>query len=182
MIFAMSGCSQQHKKMNTEAETAPIDNDTFYKEGVAETETGNMHTYSYAYISGDTVVKGKVYILQFSENISNTEKEAIADKMTLGIHDYAVIDYRIGWDPDLQVRNSYKANTERERQCVIDILLHYEESYPSDWERSVNSMKNEWYWHNSAYNAGYNTKRAKDVDFNNKDEKNYPTLNPFKNE
>ena len=181
MVLIISGCSQ-NSEISTEYETVPMNEASFFEEAVTIVENGNMYTYSYSYTNDEEIITGKVFILKMNSNLLVNEINAFADAIVVNDNEYVAVDYRHLSDPDIQVRNSYRANTEKERQCIIDILLQYEESYPSDWERSVASLKNEWYWHNSAYEAGYSTLRAKHVNFNNGDEKNYPTLNPLKNE
>lgn len=181
-ILLATGCSNKMAEVTTEYEASQAIEEAVLEEAVTEITNGSMYTYSYFYTTGGVKTKVKLFIVKMDKGIKNTELEAYADNLKLNDHEYAVLDYRHASDADIQVRNSYKATTEKERQCVIDMLLAYEESYPSKWERSVASMKNEWYWHNSAYEAGYSAERAKHVDFNNKDEKNYPTLNPLKNE
>ena len=45
--------------------------------------------------------------------------------------------------------------------------------YPSVWERSIESMRNEWEVHNWAYRFDYKKNRTTDVDFNIGDEEKY---------
>ena len=56
---------------------------------------------------------------------------------------------------------------------VIESLLYYEEEYPSDWNRTKNSLMREWIFHNLGYYLGINLDRTTDVDLNNADEMTY---------
>lgn len=136
------------------------------------THGGILKSYEYSYTgkSGTAVTRGNVYILKLPYNYTNIQMEEIADRQTVGEHDYVVIDYRHVSDPNMQVRDSYKCDNVKERGCVIDILLLYEKENDTLWERSKPSMEAEWSWHNLAYIAGYEVERAKHVDFNNADE------------
>ncbi len=134
---------------------------------------GFMYTYDYYYRAEGEEGEGCVYIISLPQSLNTKEIAAIADQIPTGEHDYAVIDYRTLSDSDMQIRNSYRAESLLERKCVIDILLKYEESHPSGWERSYASMENEWYVHNLSYLADYEVERAMHVNLNNKDETLY---------
>ncbi len=56
---------------------------------------------------------------------------------------------------------------------IVESLLLQEEEYPSQWERTKNSMIREWLAHNAMHLFGYEIDRTKSVDFNNDDEKTY---------
>lgn len=178
-VILIAGCSV-NRWDNAAAETEAVKELGFEREGVNSIKEGNMYTYSYFYTNEDmSKTQGKVFILKVENSFETDEIGKIADGILIKEHEYVVIDYRNHPDANMQVRNSHKATYEAERQCVISILADYEERDPSLWERSVLSMKNEWFWHNSAYEADYESERAKHVDLNNKDEENYPTINPF---
>ena len=59
------------------------------------------------------------------------------------------------------------------REEIIENLLYYEELYPTEWDRSKNSLVREWEAHNAMYWIGYKHGSTTDVDFNNGDEKTY---------
>ena len=87
--------------------------------------------------------------------------------------DILVEDDRTGADPDLRVRESSNIHNLDIRHEIICALLCYEEVFPTDWERSEDSMINEWIAHNFLSMFNYKTHRTNDVDFNNKDEDVY---------
>ena len=59
------------------------------------------------------------------------------------------------------------------RNEILEILCCYEREYPSNWDRSIESMRLEWFMHNIGYDNGLATNRTKDVDLNNGDENKY---------
>ena len=59
------------------------------------------------------------------------------------------------------------------RNEVIEVLCKYEEMYPSNWDRSIESMRFEWFCHNAAYYVNYKVDDSSEVDLNNKDEDKY---------
>ena len=53
------------------------------------------------------------------------------------------------------------------------IILIYDSLYPSDWKRSIESMRVEWTVHNLLYDIGYERARTRDVDLDNLEEEKY---------
>ena len=82
-----------------------------------------------------------------------------------------IIDKRTGNNPDIQVRNSYQITSENERYEIIEMIICYNEKFPSEpeWIRSSESMATEWAAHNDIYNIMAN-ERCQHVDFDNNDE------------
>lgn len=85
-------------------------------------------------------------------------------------NDILVLDDRDSDDPDMMIYNSYRIQSAEEREDILRILTMYEEEYPSEWERSLESMKNEWAVHNLFYSLNMKTSHTTDVDLNNNDE------------
>ena len=59
------------------------------------------------------------------------------------------------------------------RNDILEVLCEYEERYPTDWDRSIESMRLEWLCHNMAYCFNYRTDDSCEVDLNNSDEEKY---------
>ena len=59
------------------------------------------------------------------------------------------------------------------RNDILEVLCIYEEMYPSNWDRSIESMRFEWFCHNAAYYVNYKVDDAYEVDLNNNDESKY---------
>lgn len=69
--------------------------------------------------------------------------------------------------------NSYCIKDKDTRNEILEVLCCYEEMYPSNWDRSIESMRVEWFCHNTAYNFNYRVDDSFEVDLNNKDEDKY---------
>ena len=102
----------------------------------------------------------------------------IADKDTIDIifndsDDIYIIDARDNENSDISIRNSYKITSYQEKSEIIDILLKYEHSFPSTWDRTDISMLNEWDIHNLFYYFGIDRDSTENVDFDNSDQEKY---------
>ncbi len=109
---------------------------------------------------------GSVYISD-----EETIKSIIVDS-----NDVFIIDYRTRNDPNMCICNSYKITSEEQMNEIIDILLEYEMENPSDWERTRESLYNEWVLHNFAYQLGIEQTHTQNADLNNNDEERFNSL------
>ena len=130
----------------------------------------NKKSSSY-YREGIKLEKGKIEYQYGTIYIGDEEYLNSID--SLKKNDLLVLDSRSDTDPDLKVIDAYKIDDPIIRDEILEGLLFYEEIFPTDWERSLNSMRREWYVHHTLYVLGYQVDRTKDVDFNNNDEKVY---------
>ena len=125
-----------------------------------------------SFISGNkTVIKRKTPYSNGYVYICDDAKYELIDNPC----DVLVIDRRYKKNPDMKVRDSYKIISLEEQEEIIDILLRYEAENPSRWNRSKNSLQNEWFVHNLLYRLGIETNRTRDVDFDNEDEEVFKT-------
>lgn len=85
-------------------------------------------------------------------------------------NDILVVDERNTDDPNMLIYNSYRITSKEERNEILCILEEYERLYPSEWNRSIESMRNEWQVHNLFYLLNYKLDHTTDVDLNNEDE------------
>ena len=108
--------------------------------------------------------KGKIYIGD-EKNIDSIED--------LDYFDLLVVDERDSTDPNMKIKDSYKIMTNSEMLEVLRLLEEYEEKNPSNWNRTIQSMRNEWIYHNMSFYLSYETASSKDVDLNNADEYRY---------
>ena len=76
-------------------------------------------------------------------------------------------------NPNLKVYSSYSITDKEARNDIIEVLQHYEDTQPTPWNRSSESMRMEWLLHNLCYDIGYQRDRTTNVDFNNADEEAY---------
>ena len=102
--------------------------------------------------------------------------ELIIDSLDKNNNDIYIIDSRNDSDPNIAINNSYRINNIYDIKRIIKILEQYENDYPSDWNRTYNSMVNEWIIHNIGYQLGINRDSSRTVDLNNKDEDDYNNI------
>lgn len=88
-------------------------------------------------------------------------------------NDIYIIDKRFLKNSNMSISNSYEIRNIDEMSIIIDIILEYERQYPSNWNRSKESMLNEWVIHNISYYLNIQRHRSKEVDLDNNDEKKY---------
>ena len=105
---------------------------------------------------------GLVYIgnQEFLDNIQEVHE-----------HDVLVLDERNKLDKNVKIYSSYKINDKDTRNDIICVICEYDNMYPSDWNRSIETMRLEWFVHNLLYNLHYQVDRTKDVDFTYDEEK-----------
>ena len=84
-----------------------------------------------------------------------------------------IIDNRDEQDPNISIYNSYQFKRLDDIDNILNLLIEYEHQYPSNWHRTLKSMKNEWLIHNICYFFNIQKSRTEQVDFNNDDEKIY---------
>jgi hypothetical protein len=113
-----------------------------------------------------TYSNGNIYIAN-----SDVIKQIIVDSS-----DVYIIDNRFSTNPNICICNSYKINNKNDIDEILDILLKYEEEYPSQWNRDFITMRREWIMHNLCYYFEVEKYRTAEVDLNNDDEEMYLTL------
>ena len=84
-----------------------------------------------------------------------------------------IIDSRNGSNPDMAIYDSYKIKNIDDIITILEIILKYESDNPSNWERSIESMKNEWIIHNICYHLNIERDRTQKVDLDNDEEIKY---------
>lgn len=113
---------------------------------------------------------GRVYICKYSD-FEHYKKKVDGN-------DILVIDKRDGDNPNMCIYNSCEIRNPEVIEEVLFILEEYEKEYPSDWDRTINSMYNEWIIHNLCYEFNIKTESTAHVDLDNADENvfNFPLL------
>ena len=107
---------------------------------------------------------------KYSDGIIYIGKKECLDTIKAESKDLLVLDARSDKNPDMKIYDSYRISKEDKQREVVKQLLKHEEKKPSKWDRTENSLINEWYAHNLLYSVGYKKERTKDVDFDNSDE------------
>ncbi len=107
---------------------------------------------------------------EFAGNVYIVKKSLDREPLSITDNDYVVLDSRTNSDPEFVVIDSYRADNSALIRRICKILLDHEELYPTDWERTLDSMVGEWQIHNAAYAMNYRVDKAKNVNLNNDDE------------
>ena len=113
--------------------------------------------------------KGKVYIgrIDYIESL----------KGKVNTDDILVIDTRnTKNDPNMQIISSYEISNKDTRNEILEILLKYEELNPSPWDRTIESMRLEWFVHNLSHSFNYKKDHSDDVDLDNDDQEKYENV------
>jgi hypothetical protein len=74
---------------------------------------------------------------------------------------------------NIKILNSYKITNRNYQTDILNIINDYEEKYPTEWDRSIETMITEWNAHNFCYNIHYRRDHTTDVDFENSEEEFY---------
>ena len=129
-------------------------------------------------ISYDHKVENKYEIVMQEEHFANYSngrvfigsKEYIDNLTDISANDVLIVDGRNSDDPYMKILSSYKINDSNIRNEILEIINEYEKMHPSSWNRSINSMRVEWFVHNFLYYLNYEKNRTMDVDFNSEQE------------
>lgn len=87
--------------------------------------------------------------------------------------DILIEDRRFDDDPDMVICNSCKVTDKELRNEILEVICKYEKDNNSNWDRSIESMRVEWFMHNLCYRLKYKTDHTMDVNLNNEDEEKY---------
>ena len=101
------------------------------------------------------------------------DEEYLNSLQNVSSNDILIRDERNEQDPNMAVLNSYNITNKEIRNEILEIMCYYEIMNPSDWDRSIESMRLEWFCHNVGYYLNYEVDRTEEVDLNNNDEKKY---------
>ena len=100
-------------------------------------------------------------------------EEYIKGLKNINSNDILIRDERDSKDPNMAILNSYNITNKEMRNEILEILCLYEEMNPTFWDRSIESMRLEWFCHNVSYFFNYKTDHSSEVDLNNADEVKY---------
>ena len=105
---------------------------------------------------------GKVYIVNDLNKINNLLE-----------NDIVILDERDSDNPNMKIISSHYISDKDIRNDIITIMLEYEKKYPSNWSRTIESMRLEWFVHNLFYDLNYKRNHTNNVDLDNNDEEKY---------
>lgn len=101
------------------------------------------------------------------------DEEYLDSLKNLNDTDVLVLDERRSEKPNMSVYHSCNIKNKDIRNEILEIMCYYESIDPSDWNRTIESMRLEWFCHNMGYYLNYQTNRTEQVDLDNKDEEKY---------
>lgn len=129
----------------------------------------NDYNYNASYeIVDDT------FFATYSNGLVYIGNEKYLDSIECNENDILICDSRDKLeDPDMVIYNSFNITDKNIRNEILEIVCEYEKNYPSNWNRSIESMRVEWFMHNIGYFFNYKRDRTTDVDLNNNDEEKY---------
>ena len=90
--------------------------------------------------------------------------------------DIIIIDKRNLDNSTMTVYDSQTIKNRQEIETILNILINYENEYPSEWNRTLSSMEKEWIIHNICYFLNYQKARTRHVDLDNNDEENFSSI------
>lgn len=129
--------------------------------------------YKHKYKSNYKILDNSEAFASYSDGLIYIGDKDYINSLSVNDCDILVIDERNSIDPNMIICDSYKIKNKDIRNDVLEVLCYYEEMYPSNWDRSIESMRFEWFCHNMAYYFDYKTDDSKEVDLNNADEDKY---------
>ncbi len=92
-------------------------------------------------------------------------------------NDVFVIDERTeGDNPNMQIISSFKIDNKDIRNEILEVLQIYENLNPSKWDRTIESMRLEWFVHNLSHSFNYKLDHSDDVDLDNEDQNKYQNV------
>lgn len=131
------------------------------------------YPYKHKYRSNYCILDDEAFASYSGGLIYIGNEEYINNLDNVNDGDILVIDERYKNDPNMIICNSCDIKDKDTRNDILEVLCCYEEMYPSNWDRSIESMRFEWYCHNMAYYFDYKIDDSKEVDLNNADEEKY---------
>lgn len=84
-----------------------------------------------------------------------------------------VEDRRRTDEPNMIIYNSCGICSKEDRNDILEILQEYERQDPTNWDRTIDSMRLEWLMHNISYDLNIEHNRTTSVDLDNEDEAKY---------
>jgi hypothetical protein len=149
-----------------------IDTSITYYDGFDENDKGlyatfngrNIFIFDESYIEPiKTYYIENTYIDTYNDNV-----------ITIKDDDIIVIDLR-NKKQNMKILSSYKIEKTKEQEAILDVIIDYSLKYPAnkEWNRSKEAMLKEWEVHNFLYNLNLYLSHTRDVDFEEKEEKQY---------
>lgn len=132
-----------------------------------------FYLHDHRYSNNYEVLDDIAYARYEDGNIYIGSDEYINSLSNICENDILVIDERNSTDPNFKIINSYRITDKDDRNDIICAICDYNDEYPCNYYRSIESMRLEWFVHNIAYHLNYEVDRTRDVDFEISEEDDY---------
>lgn len=133
----------------------------------------NYYLKDYKYDSSYEIIDSN-FFATYSDGLVYIGDKEFLDKIECKENDILICDNRNAQeDPDIIIYDSSRINDKNKRNEILEIICEYEKKYPTNWNRSIESMRLEWFMHNISYFCNYKRNRTTDVDLDNDDEEKY---------
>ena len=134
---------------------------------------GNI-SYDHKKVPNYQIAVHQKYFARYSDGNVYIGNESFIKKLkNVSENDVLIVDGRKSSDSYVKILSSYKIMDLNICSEILEFISEYEKMHPSRWDRSINSMRVEWFMHNLLYYLNYERDRTKDVDFNNSEQEIY---------
>lgn len=113
------------------------------------------------------------FVARYSNGYVYIGSNKYLNSLNIGTNDIKVCDERYSDDPNMKVLCSNEIKDKDIRNEIIEIICLYESYYPSDWNRSIETLRLEWFVHNFCYDINYKRDHTTHVDLDNDDQEIY---------
>lgn len=131
------------------------------------------YSFKHKYKSNYTILDDEDAFASYKDGLIYIGDEEFLRSIDTNDGDILILDERDKNDPNMCIYNSCDIRDKDIRNDILEVLCCYEKMYPSNWDRSIESMRFEWLCHNVAYNFEYKVDDSREVDLNNGDEDKY---------
>ena len=132
-----------------------------------------FYNHNHEYSNNYEIIGSTAYARYEDGNIYIGDEEYINSLTNICENDILVVDERNSTDPNFKIIDSYRIKDKDIRNDIICAICDYNNEYPCNYYRSIESMRLEWFVHNIAYHLNYEVDRTRDVDFEISEEDDY---------
>ena len=113
------------------------------------------------------------FVARYSKGYVYIGSKEYINSLKINENDICVEILTSSTDPDMKVISSCEIKDKDIRNEILEIICVYEELYPSDWDRTIETMRLEWFVHNFCYDINYKRDHTTNVDFDNDEQELY---------
>ena len=133
----------------------------------------DYYSKDYEYEPSYEIIKEDAFA-SYSNGLVYIGSEKYLETIKYSENDVLICDNRHNLEnPDMIIYNSYRIKNKEQINEILNIICDYEKCYPSKWNRTIESMRLEWYIHNVSYYCNYSISRSINVDLDNNEAEKY---------